>query len=110
MGEKLVFVDGPCPECSGDGCASCNGNGTRGFLKGEQEGTADLQTAWSRDNQLRCWREDRKLSMKEMARACGLTVVEISDIERGRMIPDREQNERLISFILKTANDTATMV
>lgn len=108
---RLVWFDGPCPECKGTGqvrrwlffrhrCPRCDGWGLSGYAM-MMDDEPDARSA-EFGRQLRRKRECLRLTMRQVADGTGLSVVQVSDIERGRGADaTQEEMDRISEFIAR---------
>ena len=99
--QSFAHVDCRCPNCNGEGCTKCDGSGLIG--KYVPFAANDLKP----DALAKCFRkvrEERGLSLADIATQMGLPAVRVSDVERGASRTAYE--DRFIKRWLKTARKT----
>lgn len=93
-----IFVDGTCTACDGKGtvdgriCEICGGYGINSYYR-EDDSVPSVPS--NEAIQLRKTREWRMVSMATLADEFGLSVVELSDVERGRKEIDDELRKKI---------------
>lgn len=104
-----AFVDRKCPACAGTGkiplgrmCACCHGTGLIGDYEEVPSIEYDGPSAFT--YRLRLTRETRKVSMSELAAQLGTSVVELSDIERGKIEPIGALKEQIAKWVYDATN------
>lgn len=110
--KHYVFVDRKCPRCNGEGeiggfdfpieCSNCMGTGMVGSYEEVPHIEYDGPSAFA--HRLRLTREIRKVSMSELAAQLGISVVELSDIERGRIEPIGELRKQIMDWVYNAKN------
>lgn len=102
-----AFVDSKCPHCNGEGevrgfcglkiCPICNGTGSVGEFREvpdiEYKGPSALAY------KLRQTRERRKISMGDLAKYFGWSVVHLSNIETGKVEMTKDERKQVDNWI-----------
>ncbi len=106
---SYAFVDRRCTACGGIGltgtgkcCKKCAGTGLVGSLEDVPNIEYDGPSAVA--HRLRLTRETKKVSMSELADQFGISVFELSDIERGRLEPIGELKTQIARWVYDGAN------
>lgn len=75
----LVFVDGECSVCGGEGCDHCEGTGIRGECVEMPDIRLPEPSPWAQE--LRAWRLDAGLTWKELGEMTGTGADEIAKLQ-----------------------------
>lgn len=81
----LVFVDGECSVCGGEGCDHCEGTGIRGECVEMPDIRLPEPSPWAQE--LRAWRLDAGLTWKELGEMTGIRAARLSELENGFQAP-----------------------
>lgn len=92
-----VFIDYVCPNCNGEGCRHCNHTGSIGkftkYIPRKMRGNIEFGM------RVRSTRENRCVSMRELAEYVGVSVARLSDIECGFEMPNKNELKKLKKWI-----------
>ena len=100
----LMFWDGPCPDCNGEGviegklCPECAGTGMIGGAD-EVKPLPDYVKNNCVGQKLRHTREQRRISMSDLASEFGWGLIHLSNIERGREYPSIDEQVQIMEWI-----------
>lgn len=108
------FIDVVCSDCKGEGCTTCMNTGLLGkiYKRATREARGDptpvnLRVTFDSSGNashdfgsiIRKTREDRQVSMRDLADYAGMSVPRLSDIERGIEAPNSEERKKLEDWL-----------
>jgi len=91
---SYAFIERTCTLCDGEGCEHCCGTGVIGSYEEVPSITLPETANTAFGKELRKWRESNRIGMREAAQAFGLSVSELSALERGQRDPTPEEERK----------------